>query len=103
MTLLKVRNLSVAIQSGKELLPIIYDISFQLKASSTLGIVGESGCGKSITALSIMGLTEGTPICVTGGSIRFDGEELVGMQSSKSTKINGESNGHDFSRTHDFT
>lgn len=89
MTLLKVRNLSVAIQSGKELLPIIYDISFQLEASSTLGIVGESGCGKSITALSIMGLTEGTPIRVTGGSIRFDGEELVGMQARNRRKLMG--------------
>ena len=89
MALLNVRNLSVAIQSGKELLPIIYDISFQLKASSTLGIVGESGCGKSITALSIMGLTEGTPIFVTGGSIRFDGEELVGMQARNRRKLMG--------------
>ena len=89
MTLLDVNNLSVAIQSGKELLPIIYDISFQLDASSTLGIVGKSGCGKSITAISLMGLTEETPIRVTGGSIRFAGEELVGMQTRNRRKFMG--------------
>ena len=54
-------------------------VSFSVDAGRTLAIVGESGCGKSVTALSIMGLVPHPPGRIAGGSIRFEGRELVGL------------------------
>ena len=55
-SLLEVDELTTAFETEKELVTVIDRISFNLEAGETLGIVGESGCGKSVTALSIMGL-----------------------------------------------
>jgi peptide/nickel transport system ATP-binding protein len=52
-------------------------VSFSVEAGRTLGIVGESGCGKSVTALSIMRLLPARTAAIVGGSIRFDGRELT--------------------------
>ena len=54
--LLKVKQLSTGVQKGDACVPVLDDVSFELNPGQTLGLVGESGCGKSITALSIMGL-----------------------------------------------
>lgn len=77
MTLLEVDRLSLAIAVGGMLKPVVDEISFTLQAGHTLGIVGESGCGKSLTSLAIMGLLDGSPIRVTGGAIRFEGQDLL--------------------------
>jgi ABC-type glutathione transport system ATPase component len=53
-------------------------VSWTLSKGEVLGVVGESGCGKSVTALSIMGLVPNPPGCV-GGSVRLNGRELVGL------------------------
>ena len=66
MALLEVENLSVAVATADGLLPVVREISFKVPAGGSLGIVGESGCGKSLTALAVMGLTEGTAILVAG-------------------------------------
>jgi peptide/nickel transport system ATP-binding protein len=68
--LLKLRNLSVSIRCGNELLSSVEDISFDIMPGEILGIVGESGAGKSITTLSIPGLLDENKL-VTGGSIFF--------------------------------
>jgi peptide/nickel transport system ATP-binding protein len=68
--LLKLRNLSVSIRRGYELLSSVEDISFDIMPGEILGIVGESGAGKSITALSIPGLLDENKL-VTSGSILF--------------------------------
>ena len=60
----------------------------QLERGRTLGIVGESGCGKSVTASSIMGIVQ-PPGKVVGGSVVFDGRELVGRKESELENIRG--------------
>jgi oligopeptide/dipeptide ABC transporter ATP-binding protein len=57
---------------------VVNGVSFNVQASRTLAIVGESGCGKSVTALSIMGLLAKPAGRIAEGSIRFEGQELVG-------------------------
>jgi oligopeptide/dipeptide ABC transporter ATP-binding protein len=63
-------------------------VSFELESGKTLGIVGESGCGKSVTAFSIMGLVV-PPGRVVGGSVMFDGRELVGRKDKELQNIRG--------------
>ena len=77
MALLEVENLSISIATEGRLLPVVKEISFEVPASGALGIVGESGCGKSLTALAVMGLTEGTPVRIAGGAIRFEGTDIT--------------------------
>ena len=62
-------------------------VSFRWRAGETLGLIGESGCGKSITAMSLMGLL---PECAqVTGSIRFDGQELVGRTDAQMCQMRG--------------
>ena len=64
-------------------------VSFAVPSGQTLAIVGESGCGKSVTALSIMGLVPDPPGRITGGSIRFEGRELVGLPARAMQDLRG--------------
>ncbi|WP_051338240.1 dipeptide/oligopeptide/nickel ABC transporter permease/ATP-binding protein [Streptomyces flavidovirens] len=70
--LLSIRNLSVEIGG----IPVVQDVSFQIAAGEALGVVGESGCGKSVTALGILGLVPGGGR-ITHGQVLFDGVDLV--------------------------
>jgi peptide/nickel transport system ATP-binding protein len=64
-------------------------VSFEVRPGETLGVVGESGCGKSVTALSILGLLPPRIGRIVGGSIRFEGRELVGLDEAEMRKIRG--------------
>ena len=64
-------------------------VSFQVERGETVGIVGESGSGKSVTALSLMGLIPNPPGRIVGGSVRLDGEELVGRAEKEMQKVRG--------------
>jgi oligopeptide/dipeptide ABC transporter ATP-binding protein len=64
-------------------------VSFSLDAGRTLGLVGESGCGKSVTALSIMGLVPQPPGRIAGGEILFEGEDLLQMTPSAMRELRG--------------
>jgi peptide/nickel transport system ATP-binding protein len=64
-------------------------VSFQVKAGETLGIVGESGCGKSVTALSILRLLPYRLGRTIGGSVKFDGRELLSLDESEMREIRG--------------
>lgn len=75
MALLEVENLSIAV--GRN--PVVQNVSFSVDKGTTLGIVGESGCGKSLTSLAIMGLMEGTRLSITEGAIRFGGRDMLAM------------------------
>ena len=88
--LLQIADLSVQFPAprGGEL-TVVSGVSFEMYAGRTLGLVGESGCGKSVTAMAVMGLLGETGRIVSG-SIRFDGRELVGMPPAELNRIRGD-------------
>jgi peptide/nickel transport system ATP-binding protein len=88
MALLEVTNLSVLLQTQRGPAYAVRDVSFSLEKGETLGIVGESGCGKSITAMAIMGLLpEGARV---EGSIHFAGEDLTAKNDRQMGAIRGD-------------
>ena len=89
MSLLQVENLSVSFASESGELNVLDEVSFSLAAGTTLGIVGESGCGKSVTALSINGLLPKPAGNITGGKILFDGDDLVTISQQKRFALRG--------------
>jgi peptide/nickel transport system ATP-binding protein len=78
MTVLEVRDLRTEFATDDGRFTAVDGVSFSVQAGRTLALVGESGCGKSVTALSVMGLVPNPPGRIAGGSIRFEGRELVG-------------------------
>jgi peptide/nickel transport system ATP-binding protein len=64
-------------------------VSFTLFAGRTLGVVGESGCGKSVTAHSIMGLVPQPPGRIAGGAVRFEGADLIGLPVAQLRELRG--------------
>jgi peptide/nickel transport system ATP-binding protein len=85
--LIDVKNLSVRLNTSRGPAEAIRGVSFALARGETLGLVGESGCGKSITALALMGLLPDS--AVVSGSIRFDGRELVGLSDRDYCELRG--------------
>lgn len=80
--LLKVENLIIQAKEKSENVTIVDNISFDLKPGQTLGVVGESGCGKSITALSIMGLLR-KKLSITNGTVLFEDKDLASMNKDQ--------------------
>jgi peptide/nickel transport system permease protein len=78
--LLSVRGLSAVVAADAGEVPVLTDVSFDLRQGETLGIIGESGCGKTLTARAVLGLLPPT-VQATAGSCRFDGRELVGASA----------------------
>ena len=68
---LEVKNLKTAFRTEQGQVIAVDDVSFSVMPGQTIGIVGESGCGKSVTSLSIMGLIPNPPGKIVGGEIRF--------------------------------
>ena len=87
--LLEVENLCVAFEDGREATRAVDDVSFAIEPGRTLGIVGESGCGKSVSCLAIMGLLTGAAGGVATGKIRLDGRELTGLPERRMRRIRG--------------
>ncbi len=88
--LLSVEQLSVEfVLKDKSVSRVINDLSFSLAAGETLGIVGESGCGKSMTALAIMGLIPSPPGRVANGQIKLAGEDLLQVSDSRLREVRG--------------
>jgi len=88
--LLEVRNLHTRFATDDGEFAAVDGVSFDVAAGRTLAIVGESGCGKSVTALSIMGLVPDPPGRVAAGSsIRFEGRELVGLPARELQNLRG--------------
>ncbi len=86
--LLEVRELVVRLHTARGSVAAVRDASFSIARGQTLGLIGESGCGKSITALALMGLLpEGAEVA---GSIRFAGREMVGLAESELCRIRGD-------------
>lgn len=87
--LLEIKNLSVRFKSYGKTTPILNNVSFSLESQKTLGIVGESGCGKTVTALSILNLIPSPPLERITGEIRFNGENLLKLSPKKLRRIRG--------------
>lgn len=88
-TILKVSGLKTYFRSEDGIVKAVDDVSFELKKGETLGIVGESGSGKSVTNLSIMRLIPSPPGEIAGGSVTFDGIDILGLPSDEIRKIRG--------------
>ncbi len=88
--LLEVRALKTFFQVEGGEFPAVDGISFSVDAGRTLGIVGESGCGKSVTALSIMGLVPQPPGRMAGGEILFDGVDLLQLPPAALRDLRGD-------------
>jgi peptide/nickel transport system ATP-binding protein len=86
--LLDVRNLSVRFPSGGSDVLAVRDVSFMLQQGTTLGFVGESGCGKSVTAYSILKLVP-QPGSIDSGKILYQGRDIVGMSDEEIRRIRG--------------
>jgi len=87
--LLQVENLRTHFSTDDGEFPAVDGVSFSVHAGQTLAIVGESGSGKSVTALSIMGLIPNPPGRIAGGSIRFEGRELIGLSARELQALRG--------------
>jgi len=85
--LLEVKNLKVAFKERKGYLPAVHGIGFALREKETLGIVGESGCGKSLTAKALVKLL--LPHCVLEGEVLFNGKNLLTFSEQQMQKIRG--------------
>ena len=78
--MLSVQDLTISVITGKTPLDITRNVSFELRDGEILGVVGESGCGKSMTALAIMGLLPKTTIAVRSGRVLLDDEEITHLE-----------------------
>ena len=88
-TLLKVDTLSTWFYTDDGIVKAVNDVSFSLNKGHTLGIVGESGCGKSITSLSVMRLIDSPPGKIVGGKIVFKGEDLLAKSEEEMRRVRG--------------
>jgi peptide/nickel transport system ATP-binding protein len=86
---LDIQNLQTVFFTNSGLFRAVDDVSFQVRRGETLAIVGESGCGKSVTALSIMRLVPDPPGRVVGGSVMLEGTDLLGLDEAEMRKVRG--------------
>jgi peptide/nickel transport system ATP-binding protein len=88
-TVLRVEELAVAFDTDAGRIDVVDGVGFDVREGETLGIVGESGCGKSVTALAVMGLLPKPAGRVTGGRIRLDDDELTAMPARLRGQLRG--------------
>ena len=88
MPLLEIKNLKLDFLSGGASLRAIDDVSLSLDAGETVCLVGESGCGKSVTALSIARLLPSPPAHYAGGEILLDGQDVLKMSKAQLRNLN---------------
>ncbi len=89
MALLEVNDLKTHFFTREGVVRAVDGISFEVESGKTLGIVGESGCGKSVTALSIMGLIPKPPARIVDGSVVFDGRDLTKLREKQLEDVRG--------------
>jgi len=84
-----VQNLKTHFFTRDAVVRAVDDVSFDVEEGGFVGIVGESGCGKSVTALSIMRLVSSPPGQIIGGKVQFRGEDLLQLNDSEMRRIRG--------------
>lgn len=87
--LLDVRGLQTYFYTSDGVVKAVDGVDLTIRRGTTLGVVGESGCGKSVTALSIMRLVQSPPGRITGGQIMFDGRDLLSLSDSEMNRVRG--------------
>ena len=87
--LLEVTNLKTGFDTERGLIRAVDGVTFEIDKGKTTGVVGESGCGKTVTAMSIVDLLPKPSGQILGGNIRLNGKELVGIESDKMHQIRG--------------
>ena len=87
--LLEIDNLQTHFQTHEGVIRAVEGVSYNLYPGETLGVVGESGCGKSVTALSVLRLLPEPPAKIAGGAIRFKNRDLLGFSEREMQKIRG--------------
>ncbi|GAC1367196.1 MAG: ABC transporter ATP-binding protein [Ktedonobacteraceae bacterium] len=89
VNLLEVNNLKTYFFTRGGVVKAVDDVSFVMRPGETLGVVGESGCGKSVTALSIMRLIASPPGKIVAGEIHFNGEDILEKSQDELTDLRG--------------
>ncbi|UCD81141.1 MAG: ABC transporter ATP-binding protein, partial [Desulfobacterales bacterium] len=87
--LLEIENLSVHFHTPEGVARAVDGVSFHLDTGETIGLVGESGCGKSVTSLSILGLIPSPPGKIEGGRISFAGQNILDFNDEQLRQIRG--------------
>jgi oligopeptide/dipeptide ABC transporter ATP-binding protein len=87
--LCSVQGLSVEFQTRKGIAQVLHQVSFEVQRGQTLGLVGESGCGKSMTALAIMRLIPTPPGHITDGQVLLDGSNLLSLSDAQMRAVRG--------------
>src|SRR4051794_22230179 len=85
--LLRISNLSVHFRTSAGVVRAVDGVDYDVRRGETLAVVGESGCGKSVTAMAVLGLLPRPPAEIPQGSIVFAGEELVGADPDRLREI----------------
>ena len=87
--MLRVRDLTVEFSTGNGVVRAVDHASFEVQSNETLGLVGESGCGKTVTGLSVLRLIPMPPGRIASGSIELQGRDLVPLENSEIEDIRG--------------
>ncbi len=87
--LLEIEELRVIIRQGRSLSPVVDGVSLHIDRGEVLGLVGESGCGKTMTALSILRLVPDPPVSIASGRILFEDKDLLRLSGADMRRIRG--------------
>lgn len=90
-TLVEFKNLRTHFYTEDGVVKAVDDVSFKIKQGETIGVVGESGCGKSVTAMSLMRLIPNPPGEIVGGEIIFNGKKILDISEDEMREIRGNS------------
>ena len=88
-TLVEFKNLKTYFYTEDGIVKAVNDVSFKIKEGETVGIVGESGCGKSVTSMSLMRLIPNPPGKIVGGDILFEGRSVLSIPENEMREIRG--------------
>jgi oligopeptide/dipeptide ABC transporter ATP-binding protein len=89
-SLLQVENLSVSFATEEGRVRVVEDVTFSVPQGRTVGLVGESGCGKSVTAMTLLRLLPSPPSRIDGGRVLFDGQDLAGLGERAMRRVRGD-------------
>ncbi len=87
--LVQIKNLKTYFYTGDGIVKAVDDVSFNIRKGEIIGVVGESGCGKSVTAMSVMRLIPSPPGKIVAGEILFEDENILNITEEKMRKIRG--------------